>query len=143
MVIILFCPLRSTVAMEACTTWTPSVSTGHIRPTIRTTQGHSVSMPSAWTWTAIAATSYPSVSLNESTNIMKYKKNQEREIFMTGEICSDNRFEVIERAKQDLIKRTNIETSPQEMMCLDDFLFRCWQMGWLEKYNNVEKPIQQ
>lgn len=51
-----------------------------------------------------------------------------------NEICGDNRFEVIEQAKQDLLKRTNIDTSPDEMAVLDTFLFRCWQMGWLRGY---------
>lgn len=61
---------------------------------------------------------------------------------MAGEICTDNRFEIIEKAKQDMIKGTNIETSPDEMKVLDTILYRCWQMGWLEKYENkseVEK----
>lgn len=49
--------------------------------------------------------------------------------------CSDNRFKIIERAKEDLLKSTNIETSKEEMELIDNFLFRCWQMEWLEKYN--------
>lgn len=49
-------------------------------------------------------------------------------------ICGDNRFEVIELAKKDLIEKTNIETSIDEMNVLDYFLFRCWQMGWLKQY---------
>ena len=56
---------------------------------------------------------------------------------MSGEICGDNRFEVIEAAKQALLKTTNIESSPDEMKCLDGFLFRCWQMGWLSKYDET------
>lgn len=51
-----------------------------------------------------------------------------------GEICGDNRFEIIDKAKEALIESTNIETSPEEMAVLDNFLFRCWQMGWLDKY---------
>ena len=53
------------------------------------------------------------------------------------DICGDNRFEVIDRAKEALIESTNIETSPKEMEVLNDFLFRCWQMGWLDKYEIV------
>lgn len=60
-------------------------------------------------------------------------------------ICAgDNRFETINRAKQHLLEATNIDTSPDEMKALDTFLFRCWQMGWLEKYNYREpegKPL--
>ena len=51
-----------------------------------------------------------------------------------SEICGDNRFEIIERAKKDLLESTNINMSPDEMKVLDNFLFRCWQMGWLKKY---------
>ena len=55
---------------------------------------------------------------------------------MSGAICDDNRFEIIEKAKRHLIEATNIETSQDEMKVLDSFLFRCWQMGWLNKYDN-------
>lgn len=48
--------------------------------------------------------------------------------------CGDNRFEVIERAKRDLLTKTNIISSPDEMGVLNSFLFRCWQMGWLKQY---------
>lgn len=52
------------------------------------------------------------------------------------EKCSDNRFDIIEKAKEDILKKTNIETNNEEMKVLDSFLFRCWQMGWLNKYKN-------
>ena len=51
------------------------------------------------------------------------------------ESCGDNRFRIIERAKKDLLESTNIETREDEMRALDSFLFRCWQMGWLDKYD--------
>lgn len=63
----------------------------------------------------------------------------ENEKIRTGDICGDNRFEVIERARKDLIASTNIESSPTEMSVLGSFLFRCWQMGWLKQYENEEK----
>ena len=50
------------------------------------------------------------------------------------EMCGDNRFEVIQRAKEHLLEATNIETSPNEMKVLDSFLFRAWQMEWLRQY---------
>ena len=50
----------------------------------------------------------------------------------------DNRFETIKKAKKDLIESTNIEMSPDEMKVLDEFLFRCWQMGWLRKYEGKQ-----
>ena len=50
------------------------------------------------------------------------------------ETCGDNRFEIIKRAKEDLIKSTNIEMAKDEMAVLDNILFRAWQMGWLGKY---------
>lgn len=51
-----------------------------------------------------------------------------------SEVCMDNRFEIIERAKKHIIDSTNISTSPDEMKVLDSFLFRCWQMGWLDRF---------
>ena len=50
------------------------------------------------------------------------------------DICGDNRFEIIDAAKEALMKSTNIESRPAEMDVLDSFLFRAWQMGWLGKY---------
>ncbi len=47
---------------------------------------------------------------------------------------SDNRDLVIQRAKEHLLKATNIEDRQEEMQVLDNFLFRCWQMGWLKQY---------
>ncbi len=49
-------------------------------------------------------------------------------------ICGDNRLEIIQRAKEDIIRATNIESSPDEISVLDNILFRAWQMGWLDKY---------
>ena len=46
-------------------------------------------------------------------------------------IC-DDRFEIISKAKKHIIEATNIEMSSKEMEVLDNFLFRCWQMGWLK-----------
>lgn len=54
-------------------------------------------------------------------------------------ICGDNRFEIIAKAKEDIISATNIEDAKDEMECLDSFLFRCWQMGWLDKYAQYQK----
>lgn len=48
--------------------------------------------------------------------------------------CDDNRMEIIQKAKEDLVKSTNIESSLDEMAVLDNILFRSWQMGWLDKY---------
>ena len=42
-----------------------------------------------------------------------------------------------QKAKEALLESTNIETSPKEMEVLDSFLFRCWQMGWLNKYDKA------
>lgn len=57
-----------------------------------------------------------------------------------GETCNDNRFKIIEKAKKDILESTNINTSPDEMKVLDHILFRCWQMGWLDKYNSDKNP---
>ena len=48
-----------------------------------------------------------------------------------GEICGDDRFELIDKAKKKLLEDTNIESRPEEIAVLDNILFRCWQMGWL------------
>lgn len=48
-----------------------------------------------------------------------------------GEVCGDNRFEIIESAKQKLIECTNISTSPDEMKVIDNILYRMWQMDFL------------
>jgi hypothetical protein len=50
---------------------------------------------------------------------------------MDGEICTDNRFEIIAAYKKKLIEGTNIESSPDEMAVIDNILFRFWQMDWL------------
>lgn len=57
------------------------------------------------------------------------------------DMCGDNRFKVIARAKEHLLDATNIETSEEEMAVLDNFLFRCWQMGWLDKYDEMSDLI--
>lgn len=54
-----------------------------------------------------------------------------------SDICTDNRFELIEKYKKELIESTNIETSQDEMMVLDNLLFRFWQMGWLDSIDRM------
>lgn len=53
--------------------------------------------------------------------------------------CDDCMFEVIEKAKDELISSTNIEDSPDEIAVIDTFLFRCWQMGWLDAKDKVRE----
>lgn len=53
-------------------------------------------------------------------------------------LCDDRRFATIEAAKMALIKGTNIEDSPEEMKVLDNILLRCWQMGWLDRYDQIK-----
>lgn len=52
--------------------------------------------------------------------------------------CCDNRFEIINKAKEALLKETNIARDGQEMAVIDNILFRCWQMGWLDKYDDTK-----
>ena len=62
-----------------------------------------------------------------------------------GEMCSDNRFKLIEKYKKHLIEHTNIDTAKDEVAVLDSLLFRCWQMGWLDKledYNRQQAEIE-
>lgn len=60
-----------------------------------------------------------------------------------ADICGDNRFEIIARAKQSILDGTNIDKSPDEMKVLDNFLFRCWQMDWLDCYDENKKLVEQ
>lgn len=60
-----------------------------------------------------------------------------------SDFCNDNRFEIINKAKEHLLNATNIETSEKEMECLDNFLFRCWQMGWLDRYDDIKHCVTQ
>ena len=55
------------------------------------------------------------------------------------DLCGDNRFELIEKYRKELIEATNIESSPDEMAVLNTILFRFWQMGWLDR---LEKKKQ-
>ena len=60
-------------------------------------------------------------------------------------ICGDNRFDVIKKAKKCLLENINIETDENEMNCIDNILFRCWQMGWLDALEKQmpTKPVEQ
>lgn len=58
-----------------------------------------------------------------------------------SELCTDNRFELIEKYKAALIEATNIETAQDEMAVIDDILFRFWQMGWLDKLDADAVPV--
>ena len=49
------------------------------------------------------------------------------------DMCDDDRFELIAKAKRKLLECTNIENRPEEVAVLDNILFRCWQMGWLDQ----------
>lgn len=62
----------------------------------------------------------------------EYCNSSERKEEM-GDTCTDGRFEMIEKAKRELIEATDITQSPKEMEALDDILFRLYQMGWLQK----------
>lgn len=45
------------------------------------------------------------------------------------EQCGDDRFEIINETKEYIINATNIDTSPEEMVVLDNICFRLWQLG--------------
>ena len=70
--------------------------------------------------------------------IKQTKEEDMEEKKVNNESCGDNRFEVIERAKRHLLHSTNIGSSKEEMKLLDVFLFRCWQMGWLDSYDDTK-----
>ena len=56
--------------------------------------------------------------------------------------CSDNSFELINKYKRELIEKTNIETSPDEMRVIDNILFRFWQMGWLDTLEQTREQAE-
>ena len=60
-----------------------------------------------------------------------------------GEICGDNRFELIEKFKKELFEHTNIETAKDEVAVLDSLLFRCWQVGWLDKLEDYDRQKEE
>lgn len=57
------------------------------------------------------------------------------------EVCTDNRFELIEKYKAKLIEATNIECDTLDMAAIDSILFRFWQMGWLDKLDADAVPV--
>ena len=57
-----------------------------------------------------------------------------------ADLCTDSRFELIEKYKRMLIDATNIETCAEEMAVLGDIMHRIWQMGWLEKLEQTSAP---
>lgn len=67
---------------------------------------------------------------------------------MSEDICNDGRFEIIADAKKKLLAGTNIGNSPDEMKVIDNILFRCWQMNWLDNksvgdaYRTIEKEMK-
>ena len=46
--------------------------------------------------------------------------------------------EIIQKAKEDLLRRTDIAASHAEMAVLNTFLRRCLQMGWLSQYDPIQ-----
>ena len=56
---------------------------------------------------------------------------------MNCDVCGDNRYELIDKAKRRLVEATNIEDRPEEMAVLDDILLRFWQMGWLDPASKI------
>ena len=56
-------------------------------------------------------------------------------------MCSDDRFELIGRAKDELLQFTNISDSPEEVAVLDSILPRIWQMGWLDAALSMTKLV--
>lgn len=55
--------------------------------------------------------------------------------------CGDKRFEVIARAKAHLLEATNIASDEKEMAVIDNILFRFYQMGWLERYEEETQKL--
>lgn len=48
-------------------------------------------------------------------------------------VCGDNRFEIIAKVKEHLLKATNIEMHPEKLAQADNILFRLWQLGYFKQ----------
>lgn len=77
---------------------------------------------------------------NKENELKQNGKNMEENKTNCGQ-CGDKRLEVIAKAKADLLKSTNIENDEKEMAVIDNILFRCAQMGWLEKYEKEDGKL--
>lgn len=58
-------------------------------------------------------------------------------------VCGDNRFEIIAKVKEHLIKATNIERQPEELKYADNILFRLWQLGYFDSVEKISKLEEQ
>ena len=79
----------------------------------------------------------PYMYFNAINNTIEIEIKQTKEDMEEKGQCCDNRFEIIAKAKEALLNETNIARDEQEMSVIDNILFRCWQMGWLDKYEAV------
>ena len=75
---------------------------------------------------------------NDKAKTLTIEIKQTKEDMEEKGQCGDNRFEIIAKAKEALLKETNIARDEQEMAVIDNILFRCWQMGWLDKYDDTK-----
>lgn len=89
-------------------------------------------------WTLVEYYEGSESDVNNSVSVTVEKKGGTEE-YINGSHF-DNRFEIIAKAKEHLLRATNIEDAPEEMAVIDNILFRCWQMGWLKKYE--EEPTE-
>ena len=76
--------------------------------------------------------------INNEQRLIAIEIKQTKEDMEEKGQCCDNRFEIIAKAKEALLKETNIARDEQEMAVIDNILFRCWQMGWLDKYDDTK-----
>ena len=54
-----------------------------------------------------------------------------------GQMCGDNRFELIDKIKEDIIRATNITKEETEL--LGNILVRLWKRHWLIDSNKIEE----
>ena len=64
---------------------------------------------------------------------------QEWTVMKMPDLCTDNRFELIDKYRQRLVQATNIAMNLDEMKVLDSILFRFWQMGWLDRLEEEKR----
>lgn len=59
-----------------------------------------------------------------------------------ADVCGDNRFEIIAKVKEHLLKASNIEMYPEELKQVDNILFRLWQLGYFNQ-SELEKENEE
>ena len=90
-------------------------------------------------WNPVILPQNPYIYFNFTDSTIEIGIKQNKEDMEEKKQCGDNRFRTIARAKEHLFQATNIAEDKKELEVLDSFLLRCWQMGWLKQYEDIEE----